>query len=261
MRIELCLFFIFFIAPATTYASSYFQYQTNTIAAGYSWNAKSDLPYGNGNPKGDVYNGQYEHFDENKWGRNWFDLEGYFGQNMSDSPTQHTNWIAYINPAFSFNKITNSHFTLGPITDVMASLRIEKSNYGGFEANNVGLLFPLNLPGFRYFETDFYIRKMRYRGNSEKGANFFGRFFYVADPWNFFGLFNIHNMATFVFNARRDGFNDSFFMRQDFFVYLDAKKNIDAGLRVDFHSFKRPSFLGTGRRTLVVPRLMIRMYL
>ena len=261
MRILLTFICALMLFPQFACASGYFEYQTNTIAAGYSWNAKSDIPYGNGNPSGNVYNAQFEHFDENKWGRNWFDVEGYFGKEMSDSPSQHTDSITYINPAFSFNKITNSHFKLGPITDVMASLRVEKSNYGGFEANNAGVLFTLNIPGFQYFETDFYVRKMRYRGNPQKEPNFFGRFFYVANPWNFFDLFKIHNMATFVYNARRDGFNDSFFMRQDFFVYLDKKRNIDAGLRVDFHSFRKPAFLGTGRRTLVVPRLMIRMYL
>ncbi len=247
------------IAFAPAAQADYFEFQVNAVAAGYSWDAEQDILYGNGNESGEVYKLQYEHFDVNKFGRNWLDVEYFYGNDMGGEPGNNSTYVVFANPAFSLSKITGADFSFGPISDVMASYRYEKSDYGNFDANNYGVLLTWDIPGFQWFETDFYYRETEFDGNTQNGGNLFARIFYQSQDINLFGL-DIKHMATLIYNKRRDGFDNEIVFRPDFFVFLNQARTLDAGLRVDVHHFEQPAFLGGKDETLVTPRVMLRYY-
>jgi hypothetical protein len=243
----------------TVQADDYIQYQINVVGAGYSWDADEDILYGNGNESGEVFQAQYEHFDVNKYGRNWFDLEHTFGNDLGGIPGNDNTYVIFANPAFSLSKLSGADVSLGPISDVMLSYRYEKSDYGSFEANNYGILLTWDLPGFQWFETDFYYRKTDFDGNTTLDPNLFARIFYQSDNINVGGL-AIKHMATIIYNDRQDDFGPEYVFRPDFFVFLNEAQTLDAGIRLDIHHFENPDFLGGGSETVFTPRAMVRYY-
>ena len=249
----------FIMTTSVAHAEDYIQFQVNAVAAGYSWDADEDILYGNGNESGEVYQLQYEHFDVNKFGRNWFDLEHTFGNDLGGIPGNDSTYVIFANPAFSLSKLTGANVSLGPISDVMLSYRYEKSDYGSFEANNYGILLTWNIPGFQWFETDFYYRKTDFDGNVVRDANLFSRIFYQSNDI-MIGDIAIKHMATFIVNNRKDDFGNEIVFRPDFFVYLNEAKTLDAGMRFDIHHFENPDFLGGGDETVFTPRAMVRYY-
>lgn len=240
--------------------NGYFEWQTNAVATGFSPAGRIDYLYGNGTPNKNVFTLQYEHFDENRFGSNWFDIEDSHGTDMSGEPGKHDNYIMFINPRLSLGKITGRHIGFGPIQDISLAARFEKSNYAKFWVHSYGVLANLKIPGFDYFETDAYAREEDYVGAANTSPHLFYRFFYILHPF-YIGGHKIIQMTTAVANFRKDAFGTEIFIRPDFFTPLDARGRYQLGLRFDIHRYDLPSYLGGGHYQRVTPILMFRAYL
>jgi hypothetical protein len=238
----------------------YFQWQANALSGGFTPSGRIDYLYGNGTPSGNVFAGQFEHFDENRFGSNWIDFEDYHGADMSGDPSKHDNYILFVNPRLSIGKMLGKDLSYGVFKDLSIAARYEKSNYGDFWVKSYGLLANFNFPGFSYFETDAYAREASYVGAENTSPNLFYRIFFKLNQFTIAGI-KINQMTTLIVNFRKDSFGTEFVARPDFFTPIDDKGRFEVGLRFDIHSYNLPGSLGGGRSTIVRPMLMFRAYL
>ncbi|MGF6880393.1 hypothetical protein [Paraburkholderia sp. MM5477-R1] len=99
-------------------ADGYFQWQINSFGGGFTPHGPTDYLYDNGTPNKNVFMGQFEHFDQNRFGSNWIDFENYHGADMSGDPSKHDNYVLFVNPRLSIGKILNKNLSYGVFQDV-----------------------------------------------------------------------------------------------------------------------------------------------
>lgn len=93
----------------------------------------------------------------------FFDQINYNGK--GDPSNGDTSWYGEISPRLSFGKIFDTNLAFGPVSDVLLAMTYERGEQGdtGFddqttEAYLIGPGFDLAIPGFDYFQLNFYYR-------------------------------------------------------------------------------------------------------
>lgn len=95
-----------------------------------------------------------EHANGWKYGDNFFFVD-IVNPNRNGEATS-TNLYAEIAPRLSVGKISGADLSFGIVSDVLVATTLETGN--GFRNYLYGLGVNLNLPGFKFFEVNWYIR-------------------------------------------------------------------------------------------------------
>jgi len=99
----------------------------------------------------------YEHADGWKYGDNFVFLDYISYNGKKDGSLGNTSTYGEISPRLSLGKIFDQTFQLGPITDVLLATTYEFGE-GDVESYLIGPGFDLKIPGFDYFQLNFYKR-------------------------------------------------------------------------------------------------------
>lgn len=81
----------------------------------------------------------------------------FYGFADITTDARNNNIYAELSPRFSLGKITGEDLSYGIVKDVLISTTFERGNDSLFRYL-VGFAVDLNLPGFKFFKTNFYIR-------------------------------------------------------------------------------------------------------
>ncbi|MES2871274.1 MAG: outer membrane protein OmpK [Pseudomonadota bacterium] len=99
----------------------------------------------------------FEHADGWKYGDNFFFLDRIFYNGKEDGNAGPNTYYGEFSPRLSMGKIFDQKFEFGPIKDVLLAMTYEFGE-GDTEAYLIGPGFDLNVPGFDYFQLNFYQR-------------------------------------------------------------------------------------------------------
>ncbi len=90
-----------------------------------------------------------EHASGHSWGDNFL----FVDRNM-DKGNGNSGWYGELSPRLSFGKITGKDLSFGPVKDVLLAGTWE----AGEDFDNIlyGIGFAFDVPGFRYFNVNFY---------------------------------------------------------------------------------------------------------
>jgi len=99
----------------------------------------------------------YEHADGWKYGDDFLFVDNIFYNGKKDSGVGNNTLYGEFSPRLSFGKITGKDLSFGPIKDVLLAGTYEFGE-GDVESWLIGPGFDLNLPGFDYFQLNFYNR-------------------------------------------------------------------------------------------------------
>ncbi|WP_027896245.1 outer membrane protein OmpK [Zestomonas thermotolerans] len=100
----------------------------------------------------------FEHASGWSWGDLFIFIDQINYQGTPDGQAGKDTYYGEISPRLSFGKISGADLSFGPIKDVLLAATYER----GENSNQVYLLgpgFDLNIPGFDYFQLNFYYRK------------------------------------------------------------------------------------------------------
>ena len=134
-------------APAV--AGDLLQWQTNSLT--YLWGKNFQV-----NPS-IQQTLTFEHADSWKYGDNFFFLDRIFYNGKEDGNVGPNTYYGEFTPRLSLGKIFDQKFEFGPIKDVLLAMTYEFGE-GDTEAYLIGPGFDLNVPGFDYFQLNFYQR-------------------------------------------------------------------------------------------------------
>ncbi|MEB0075595.1 outer membrane protein OmpK [Pseudomonas sp. CCI3.2] len=99
----------------------------------------------------------FEHADSWKYGDNFIFVDKIFYNGKKDSNVGHSTYYGEITPRLSFGKILDKKLEFGPIKDVLLAMTYEFGE-GDVDAYLIGPGFDLAVPGFDYFQLNFYQR-------------------------------------------------------------------------------------------------------
>ncbi|WP_411392330.1 outer membrane protein OmpK [Pseudomonas sp. MPB23] len=100
----------------------------------------------------------FEHADAWKYGDNFFFFDRIFYNGKEDGNAGPDTYYGEFSPRLSFGKILDKDLSFGPIKDVLLAFTYEFGE-GDNESYLVGPGFDLNIPGFDYFQLNFYQRQ------------------------------------------------------------------------------------------------------
>ena len=100
----------------------------------------------------------FEHADAWKYGDNFFFLDRIFYNGKEDGNVGPNTYYGEFSPRLSFGKILDKDLSFGPIKDVLLAFTYEFGE-GDNESYLLGPAFDLNIPGFDYFQLNFYQRQ------------------------------------------------------------------------------------------------------
>ncbi|WP_297846495.1 outer membrane protein OmpK [Pseudomonas sp.] len=100
----------------------------------------------------------FEHADSWKYGDNFFFVDKTFYNGKKDSNAGNSSYYGEFSPRLSFGKILDKKLEFGPIKDVLLALTYEFGE-GDNESYLIGPGFDLAVPGFDYFQLNFYQRQ------------------------------------------------------------------------------------------------------
>ena len=100
----------------------------------------------------------YEHADAWKYGDNFLFIDKIFYNGEADGGNGNNTYYGEFSPRLSMGKIFGQKFTFGPIKDVLLAMTYEFGE-GDNESYLIGPAFDLDLPGFDYFQLNFYNRQ------------------------------------------------------------------------------------------------------
>lgn len=92
------------------------------------------------------------------WGDIWFFVDNTRYNGKKDSQNGQYSYYGEFSPRLSFGKITGTDLSFGPVKDVLLASTYEFGE-GDVESYLLGPGFDLALPGFDYFQLNFYYRK------------------------------------------------------------------------------------------------------
>jgi len=95
-----------------------------------------------------------EHANGWKYGDNFFFVDVTNPDRTGDQST--TSTYSELSPRLSFGKITGKDLSFGIVSDVLVASTVEMGT--GFHNYLYGLGVNLNVPGFKFFEVDWYVR-------------------------------------------------------------------------------------------------------
>lgn len=92
---------------------------------------------------------------------NWGDVYGFI--DYLDFGNANSDYYAEVHPRLSFGKITGSDLSFGPVKDVLLVAHYERGAEcpgckGHVSAQNLGVSFDLNVPGFNFVQVDLLRR-------------------------------------------------------------------------------------------------------
>ena len=99
----------------------------------------------------------FEHADSWKYGDNFLFVDKIFYNGKKDANAGDNTYYGEISPRLSMGKIFGQKFEFGPITDVLLAATYEFGE-GDNESYLIGPAFDLKIPGFDYFQLNFYQR-------------------------------------------------------------------------------------------------------
>ena len=99
----------------------------------------------------------FEHADGWKYGDNFVFVDKIFYNGKEDSFAGENTYYGEISPRLSFNKIFDQKLEFGPIKDVLLAMTYEFGE-DDTESYLIGPGFDLAIPGFDYFQLNFYNR-------------------------------------------------------------------------------------------------------
>ncbi|MDR2307426.1 MAG: hypothetical protein LBE53_09545 [Paucimonas sp.] len=99
----------------------------------------------------------FEHADAWKYGDNFIFVDKIFYQGKKDANNGPNTYYGEITPRLSFGKIFDQKLEFGPVKDVLLAMTYEFGE-GDTEAYLIGPGFDLAVPGFDYFQLNFYQR-------------------------------------------------------------------------------------------------------
>ncbi|CAG8870243.1 hypothetical protein PS627_03927 [Pseudomonas fluorescens] len=99
----------------------------------------------------------FEHADGWKYGDNFIFIDKIFYNGKKDSGNGPNTYYGEISPRLSFGKILDQKLAFGPVKDVLLAMTYEFGE-GDTEAYLIGPGFDLDVPGFDYFQLNFYQR-------------------------------------------------------------------------------------------------------
>jgi len=99
----------------------------------------------------------FEHADQWKYGDNFIFFDRIFYNGKKDAGNGPNTYYGEISPRLSFGKIFDQKIEFGPVKDVLLAMTYEFGE-GDTEAYLIGPGFDLNVPGFDYFQLNFYQR-------------------------------------------------------------------------------------------------------
>jgi nucleoside-specific outer membrane channel protein Tsx len=99
----------------------------------------------------------FEHADAWKYGDNFFFLDKIFYQGKKDASNGPNTYYGEFSPRLSFGKIFDQKIEFGPVKDVLLAMTYEFGE-GDTESYLIGPGFDLAIPGFDYFQLNFYQR-------------------------------------------------------------------------------------------------------
>lgn len=109
----------------------------------------------------------FEHADSWKYGDNFLFVDKIFYNGKRDPGVGTNTYYGEFSPRLSMGKIFGQKFEFGPITDVLLAATYEFGE-GDVESYLIGPGFDLNIPGFDYFQLNFY---KRYTEGPRAGGN------------------------------------------------------------------------------------------
>ncbi|WP_407315920.1 outer membrane protein OmpK [Pseudomonas sp. nanlin1] len=99
----------------------------------------------------------FEHADAWAYGDNFLFVDKIFYNGEADANLGANTYYGEISPRLSMGKIFGQKFEFGPITDVLLAMTYEFGE-GDSESYLIGPAFDLAVPGFDYFQINFYQR-------------------------------------------------------------------------------------------------------
>ncbi|MDO7909199.1 outer membrane protein OmpK [Pseudomonas alabamensis] len=99
----------------------------------------------------------FEHADAWKYGDNFVFVDRIFYNGKKDSGNGRSTLYGEITPRLSFNKIFDQKLAFGPVKDVLLAMTYEFGE-GDVESYLIGPGFDLAVPGFDWFQVNFYHR-------------------------------------------------------------------------------------------------------
>lgn len=99
----------------------------------------------------------FEHADGWKYGDNFIFIDKIFYNGKKDSGNGPNTYYGEISPRLSFGKIFDQKLAFGPVKDILLAMTYEFGE-GDTEAYLIGPGFDLDIPGFDYFQLNFYQR-------------------------------------------------------------------------------------------------------
>jgi nucleoside-specific outer membrane channel protein Tsx len=99
----------------------------------------------------------FEHADGWKYGDNFFFLDKIFYNGDEDDLVGSNTYYGEFQPRLSFGKIFDQKIQFGPVTDVLLAMTYEFGE-GDVESYLIGPGFDLAIPGFDFFQVNFYNR-------------------------------------------------------------------------------------------------------
>ncbi len=100
----------------------------------------------------------FEHADGWKYGDNFLFIDKIFYNGEADAGVGNNTYYGEFSPRFSLSKITGEKIGFGPVNDVLLAFTYEFGE-GDVESYLVGPAFDLNIPGFDFFQLNFYNRQ------------------------------------------------------------------------------------------------------
>ena len=137
------------LACGTTFAGDLLQWQSNSLT--YLWGKNFKV-----NPS-TQQTLSFEHAYGWKYGDNFLFVDKIFYQGQKDAGNGPNTYYGEISPRLSFNKIFDQKLSFGPVKDVLLAMTYEFGE-GDTEAYLIGPGFDLDIPGFDYFQLNFYQR-------------------------------------------------------------------------------------------------------
>jgi len=100
----------------------------------------------------------FEHADAWKYGDNFLFIDKIFYNGDKDATNGPNTYYGEISPRISLGKVFDQKFEFGLVKDVLIAMTYEFGE-GDSESYLIGPAIDLNLPGFDYFQLNFYNRQ------------------------------------------------------------------------------------------------------
>lgn len=239
-------------------------WQNTNLTVGYTTESKFDPVFGTGTSDKRLTTVRLEHFGVHEYGDNYFFADTYHGKDVgsfsgfgagSFGEQAKDQYFGVWNPRLSISKITGANLSFGVIQDVYLAARLERGSYANFRANNFGLAFDLKVPGFSFFETDFYARSARFTGDGGKDIHtLFWRTFAML-PFEIGGLkFTWSPLLLVNFNNKQR--DNTVFVQPD--LWLKLNTHFDVGYRHEYATYSKVAGEGGGTYSRTTPTLLVR---